>query len=92
MDFASGLTLTLLSSNLFPLFPEAKIFDWDAEDEPELELNPPSNSQTSSSLPRVLTLTAFPLGVISAEETEDVWPHNLVPGVMVSDEAVEVQR
>lgn len=33
---------------------------------------PPSSSHTLSSLPRVLTLTAFPLGVISALDTEDV--------------------
>jgi hypothetical protein len=44
----------------------------EAEVEAEDEDNPPSNSQTRSSLPRVLTLTAFPRGVISADETEEV--------------------
>jgi len=53
---------------------------------------PPSSSHTRSSLPLVLTLTAFPLGVISADDTDDVCPHNLVPGVMERDVDVDVQR
>jgi hypothetical protein len=58
----------------------------------DVEDKPPSSSHTRNSLPRVLTLTALPLGVISAEETEDVWPHSFIPGVIVREEAVEVQR
>jgi hypothetical protein len=60
--------------------------------EVEFTENPPSNSQTLNSLPLVLTLTAFPLGVISAEETDEVWPHSLVPGEIERLVGSEVQR
>jgi hypothetical protein len=53
---------------------------------------PPSSSHTRNSLPRVLTLTALPRGVISALDTDDVWPQSFVPGVMERFVEVEVHR
>src|SRR6266536_1980249 len=63
----SGRILTLLSDNRvsFVIFLFELGVDLDAE-------SPPSSSHTRNSLPRVLTLTALPRGVISAEDTEEV--------------------
>ena len=52
----------------------------------------PSNSQTRTSSPRQLTLTALPRAVISASLMPDVWPQSLMPGDMESDDAFDVQR
>lgn len=87
--FAAGLTTTLFSTPALPLFLRLELSPLD---EVELPPSPPSNSHTLNSLPRVETLTALPRGVISADDTDEVWPQSFVPDVMLSVEAVDVQR